>query len=217
VASLGALLVALAAFGVAWRALDQAHDARDIALAGRGQAVPGNQQATGPAAASGGSGATAAPPANPNASGEPPPLDQRTVYKVKYDKQTLILKTQSSYSMYVDLDEPRANVAEEGHDLALVSSYNGGVPHFTLGEGVEGSEQGAPGMTPQDCAEKIRIAPINSKAQIPARQGSVLCLTTSFAAAQARGDVRHMVLMEITAVAADAAVTVQLTGWNIPR
>src|SRR5262249_59933437 len=118
---------------------------------------------------------------------------------------------------YVAREEPRANVAGQGHDLALTVSSKGGVPYFTLGEGVEGSEQGAPGMTPQDCAEKIRIAPISSNAWIPARQGSVLCLTTSFAAAQAQGDVRHMVLMEITAVAADDAVTVQLTGWNIPR
>jgi hypothetical protein len=44
---------------------------------------------------------------------DPRPLPQRTVSKVKYEKQTLTLKSQgTSYPMYVDLDEPRTTVSQ---------------------------------------------------------------------------------------------------------
>lgn len=76
---------------------------------------------------------------------------------------------------------------------------------------------GAPGMTPQDCADKIRTAPIGLGAEIPVRQGLVLCITTSFQAARSRGDLQRMVLLEITGVGADKSVTVQVTAWDIPR
>jgi hypothetical protein len=228
--SVGAVIIALAALVVAWRAFDRANDARDIALAGGRQ--PTAQQPAGTAtvdnSAAGnssgnttsgnttsGNSATTATPVDPNATGAPP-LDQRTVFKVKYDKQTLTLKTQNSSSMEVDLDEPRANV-QDGADITLHMNYSNNTPYFTLGQGAEGSEAGAPGMTPQDCADKIRRAPVGENVQIPVRQGNVLCIATSFAAAQAKGDVRRMVLLEVTGVATDGAVTVQLSAWDIPH
>jgi hypothetical protein len=72
-------------------------------------------------------------------------------------------------------------------------------------------------MTPQDCADKIRRAPVADNGRIPARQGLDVCVITSFAAAQQRGDLRRMVLMEVSGVAADGSVTLQLSAWTIPR
>jgi hypothetical protein len=217
--SVVAVLFALVSLGIAWRALDQAKDARDIALAGRGT-TPGQQPAGQPTApAPGDTGtSTATTPVNPTATGEPPPLDQRTVYKVKYDKQSLILKPQGSSTMYIDVDEPRVKTESSGgYDVELSPTYNTAPPYFTLGDGVYASDLGAPGMTPQDCADKIQRAPVADNGRIPARQGLDVCVITSFAAAQQRGDVRRMVLMEVTGVAADGAVTVQLSAWDIPR
>jgi hypothetical protein len=219
VVSVVAVLFALVSLGVAWRALDQAKDAHDIALAGR-DTTPGQQPtAQPPAPTTGDTGtSTATTPVNPTATGEPPPLDQRTVYKVKYDKQSLILKPQSSSTMYIDVDEPRVNTESgAGYDIELSPAYNSASPYFTLGDGVAASDQGAPDMTPQDCADRIRRAPVADNGRIPARQGLDVCLITSFSAAQQRGDVRRMVLMEVTGVAADGAVTVQLSAWDIPR
>jgi hypothetical protein len=217
-----ALLLAFVSLLVSWRALDQAGDARDIAAAaGRGQPMTpaaAQREATStpePARSTATSEAT-----TPSAvtSGEPPPLNPRTAFKIKYDKQSLTLKPQGSYPMYVDLDEPRANVGQSGYDLALAgpSSYSQDPAYFKLGEDVAGSEAGAPGMTPQDCGEKIRTAPVGA-ANIPARKGTVLCLTTSYTAARERGDVQRLVLLEVTGVATDNTVTVQVSAWDIPR
>jgi hypothetical protein len=164
VASIGALVVALTALLVAWRALDQAHVARDLALVGRGQPGRGQQVAPQPTAGtpdSGSGASTSAPatPVDPTATGDPPPLTQRTAYKVKYDKQTLTLRAQRSSVMYVDLDEPRANVSSNGFDIELSPNYSSGTPYFLLGQDVMASDAGAPGMTPQDCANKIPPSP----------------------------------------------------------
>jgi hypothetical protein len=214
-----ALLVAVGALAVAWRSLDQAQDARDIALAGRAQATPEPPpaQPTGPAdnGATPEPPPTTNPPVDPTGTGEPPPLNPRTVFKIKYEKQSLTLKAQGNGYMYADLDEPRANVDSNGYDLAVSNGIQ--TPEFRLGNEVQGSEAGAPGMTPQDCADRIRTAPVGQAADIPVRQGLVLCVMTSFQAARSRGDLQRMVLLEITGVGADKSVTVQATAWDIPR
>jgi hypothetical protein len=216
------LLLATSALLLSWRALDRANDARDIALAGR--APGGSSPAIAPTAT--GSDQPAATPeptatistatgiADPSSTGAPP-LDRRTVYKAKYEKQMLTLKPQGSYPMYADLDEPRANVADD-HEIALFSATTSTPAHFKLGDEVAASEGGSPGMSPQDCGERIRTAPIG-RANIPVRQGAVVCLTTSYAQARSRGDYQRLVLFEVTAVANDSAVTVQITAWDIPR
>jgi hypothetical protein len=217
-----AVIVALASMLVAWRALDQANDARQIALAGGTAATPAG---TGSGASAGASTATRSAPAidatsaaaqvAPTLSGEPPQLTQRTVYTPQYEKQTLTLKASCS-SMYADLDEPRANVGSGDYDLMLKGPCGGGTANLVLGNDVSGSQEGAPNMTPQDCGDKIRTAPLG-EVPVPVNKGIVLCIATSFAAAQKRGDVRRMVRLEITGVSADGAVTLQLTAWNIPR
>jgi hypothetical protein len=212
-----ALLLALGSAVFAWRAIDQAKDAKQVALAGRAEPVA-------PAAASPSSSPSSAAeplpseePVEPAGTGEPAPLDERTVYTPKYEKQSLTLKAREcNHSMYADLDEPRANVASTGYDLVLSGDCSGNLLYLRLGEGVEGSESGSAGSTPQDCAEQIRTAPLG-EAKVPVRKGVVLCLTTSFVAANERGDDQRMVLVEITGVADGGAVTLKATAWNIPR
>jgi hypothetical protein len=213
-----ALAVAVISLVVAWRAVDQAGDAKQLALVGEsGQEAPATQA---PAAAP--ETITQAPPATdapiePAPSGTAaPPLNEQTVYKPKYEKQSLTLKARCSYHMYADLDEPRANVSESGYDVALTGECATEPGFLRLGQGVEGSTSGAAGMTPHDCAERIRTSPLGD-ASIPARQGTVVCLTTSFAEAQALGENQRLVLFEITGVADDGAVTIKSTAWDIPR
>ncbi|GAA4686373.1 hypothetical protein Prum_016930 [Phytohabitans rumicis] len=218
-----ALLVALGSLMAAWRAVDQAADAKQFALAGGSGTAPGATQPLPVSAAppSDAAPADAAPtdapvdPGTPSGTGAPP-LDERTVYTVKYDSETLTLKTTNcSDQMYADLDEPRANVGSAGADLVLNTSCSG--PSFLkLWSGVEGSTSASPGRTPHDCAEAIRTSPLG-EAPVPARKGTAICLTTSFEAAQERGDNQRLVLVEITGVADDGAVTIRSRAWNIPR
>lgn len=76
---------------------------------------------------------------------------------------------------------------------------------------------GERGMTPQDCSDRIRRAPLGGEREVPIRQGAVLCVLTSFADAQVRGDEWRLARVEITGIGADGAVTVEVAAWNIPR
>lgn len=219
-----ALLIAVVSLVVAWRALDQARDAKQIALAAGGREPSGRaSQAQGPVP-------TVSVPAEPPTAAAPteasidsapsgtgaPSLDEHTVYTPKYERQALTLKAACSYEMYADLDEPRANVSNAGYDIALNGFCVNEPGYLSLGSGVEGSTSAEPGLTPHDCAERIRTAPLGS-ARIPARKGTAACLTTSFAEAQEKGDTQRLVFLEITGVAEDGAVTIRATAWDIPR
>ncbi|MDQ7907945.1 hypothetical protein RB614_25805 [Phytohabitans sp. ZYX-F-186] len=218
-----ALLVAVVSLAVAWRAVDQAGDAKRFALAGAADVPAPVTQAPAPPATTGAPPPTEAPATDapiapdPTSTAEPAPLDERTVYTVEYEKQVLTLKAGCNDSMYIDLDEPRANVEYNDYDLGFTRRCQGGTSNLGLGEGVEGSESGNPQMTPHDCAERIRTAPIGTDAAVPVRKGVVLCLTTSLASARAKGDSQRMVRLEITGAADDGTVTLQGTAWNIPR
>jgi hypothetical protein len=218
-----ALLVAVVSLVVAWRAVDQAGDAKQFALAGGDGVVvtPTQAAATAPVATT-----QAPPPASAAAADEPvdpaptgtgePPLDERTVYTPKYQGESLTLKMdQCGETMAADLDEPRANTGA-GVDIVLNGECSNRPAYFSLGEGVAASQTGAPGMTPQECGERIRTAPLG-ESTIPVRQGSVICLRTSFAEAVGNGDSQRLVVAEVTGTASDGAVTIKATAWNIPR
>jgi hypothetical protein len=217
-----ALLFAVVSLVVAWRAVDQAQDARQFALAGDDSVVAANQTPAAPPAATtqappATSAAPAGEPVNPAPSGTgEPPLDERTVYTAKYEGQSLTLKTdQCGETMAADLDEPRANTGA-GVDIVLNGDCSNRPAYFSMGAGVSASQSGSPGMTPQDCAERIRTAPLG-ESTVPVRQGVVLCLTTSFGEATERGDNQRLVVFEVTGVANDGAVTIKSTAWDIPR
>lgn len=147
----------------------------------------------------------------------PPTLSPETRYTVHYPQQTLTLRTSGNNSMHADLDEPRANVPSSEADITLRPGYSNGPDNLVLGRGVQGSLVAEPQLTPHDCSEQIRIAPLGAEAQVPVRQGVVLCLWTSFAAAVDSGRPQLVVQLEITGVAADGAVTLMMDAWQIPR
>jgi hypothetical protein len=216
--ALAALVLAAGSALFAWRAIDQAHDAKDIAIGragrlptdpGSGSTVPGETPTGVQSAVAGPS--DVAPVTSP---GTPPTLNPRTAFQADYEKQTLVLRTADSScssGMYVDLDEPRANVASAGYDIALLDCND--QLKFSLGSGVRGTDAGAPTMTPQECTDRIRTNPIPHETLIPARKGLTMCVNTSFQKAQDEGIPWRMVLID---TGLGESVTVQLTAWRIP-
>ncbi|MDG4815921.1 hypothetical protein O7628_10430 [Micromonospora sp. WMMD956] len=221
-----ALLLAFGSMIFAWRAVDQAKDAKSFALSGRPS--NGAASATPPVAGPETPAAPSETPSQlpsdlpsgiedvPRSPDGAPVLTEQTVYEPKYEKQPLVLKATCGRTMYADLDEPRAKNEEAQADVRLVINCNADLPTFRLMDGVEGSEEARPGMTPKECAEKIRSAPIGRDAPIPVRKGTAVCITTSWQAARERGDRWRMILMHIVGVSNDGATTVEVSAWNIP-
>ncbi|WP_130400311.1 hypothetical protein [Micromonospora violae] len=213
-----ALLLALGSAAVSWRALDQAQTARDIASA-RGPAAPSAPAAepipSGPAVSADPEQTAASPEEPPRSPGTPPEITAETVYKPKYENQSLTLKTADCFAkMQVDLDEPRANVGSGKADVELGCRNN--TPWFELAPGVEGSEAAKAGMKPGECGDAIRSAPIAAQTRVPLRKGSWLCVTTNFQTASAQRDEWRMILVEIVSIGNDGAVVIRATAWDIP-
>jgi hypothetical protein len=206
----GAIAAGSGAWVAAGRAGDAADQARRAAEAAAGGATPTvgtDQQPT---------DAPTQPtvPADPNATTEPR-LDERTTYEPKYQKETLTLSARCNYEMYADVDEPRADVENTGWDIAFTGGCGAAQPpKIRLGERVAGSTAGSRDSTPADCVENIRQSPVGSEVRVPARQGAVICLNTSFAAARTRGDQWRIVRIEIIS-ADDNTTRLEAYAWNI--
>ncbi|MFJ6198150.1 hypothetical protein [Micromonospora sp. NPDC092111] len=215
-----AVLALLLAFGstlFAWRAVDQAKDAKSIALRDRTpDAAPTAPVTTVPGAAESPSDPPSAPGDVSRSPGDAPLLTEQTVYEPKYEKQPLVLKSTCSYPMYADLDEPRAKTENADTEIRFNAGCGNEPASFRLLDGVEGSEAARPGMTPKECAEKIRSAPVGLNAPIPVRKGTAACVTTDYSAARARGEQWRMILVYVVGVANDGAATVEVSAWNIP-
>jgi hypothetical protein len=219
-----ALVIAFVSVGFAWRAMDQAKDAKTIALAGgRGPLGPTSQPTgaaltgTSPTSATTSDSPTGQP-VDPAVTPGLPELNERTQYTVKYQKQPLTLRqARCNTDVYVDLDEPRVGVGRDQGDLAQALDCSGQSLSFQLGEGAQGSQSDTPGLTPQDCAERIRTSPLPADSSVPVRKGVVLCVITSLASAQSRGDTQKMVVVEVSGISDDKAVSVLVTAWSIPK
>ncbi|WP_123601152.1 hypothetical protein [Micromonospora sp. Llam0] len=146
-----------------------------------------------------------------------PTLDAQTQYTVHYPQQTLTLRLSgNNQSMHADLDEPLADAPSAVADITLRGGYSNAPANLVLGRDVRGSQVVESGLTPHDCSEQIRIAPLGAEAQVPVRQGVVLCLWTSRAAAINSGIAQLVVKLEITGVSADGAVSLRMDAWKIP-
>lgn len=211
-----AVLFAFVSLVVAARAMSVANDAKDAVAGGAATTAPdsGGAEATEPAPRE--TPSEAAPPPIDPTSSDPPELNEQTNYEVETEKESLTLTATGNSDMSLDVDEPRAYSGSQGADLILNADYNG-QRYFILGEGVAASSDGAPAMTPKECVDVIRKAPLPSEARVPARQGNVICLFTSFAAAQNSGDDWRVARVTITGERSDGKVTVEVTAWNIPR
>jgi hypothetical protein len=210
-----ALLVAVVSMVVSWRALDQAQVARDIANAGGGgPAGPAPTSRAEPTDDGGPPATEPAAPLDPAITPGEPELNERTDYRLAYEKKTLRLRANCNRGMLVDLDRPEVGVDQQ--ELAFNGVCPGDPATLTLANGVRGSESPRPSPSPADCNELIITGPIPNDTPIPVRQGVVLCLRTSFTAAQQQGISWKMVVLEIVGVGADSATTVSVTAWDIP-
>ncbi|WP_091095638.1 hypothetical protein [Micromonospora citrea] len=219
-----ALLAALGSAVVSWRALDQANTARDIASARAPVGAPAATPDGGASSAPEPAGPTATPDGEgtpggaPRPPGEPPELNERTVYRPNYEGQSLTLKPAECFTeMRVDLDEPRANVGSNGAEFTLSPGCQAGAPYVQLSTGVDGSEAARAGMRPQECADAIRAAPIAENAEVPLRKGGWLCIRTNYGKARERRDEWRMVLVEVVSISNDRAVVIKATAWDIPE
>ncbi|WP_341720332.1 hypothetical protein QQG74_11815 [Micromonospora sp. FIMYZ51] len=215
-----AALALLLAFGttlVAWRALDQARDAKAIALNEQRPPEPSPPPATIPAP-----GDDVESPSMsadvPLPSGEAPVLNEQTEYKPKYAKQPLVFKASCSTSgvMYADLDEPRALNDRAGAEIQFRQSCGTEPTTFLLMNDVDGSEAATPGMEPKECAEKIRSELIPKGDPIPVRKNATLCLTTDYQAARDRGEPWRIILLQVVGMAIDGTTSVEVSAWDIP-
>jgi hypothetical protein len=217
-----ALLLAFGSVLFAWRAIDQAKDAKSYALAGR---PAGDGSTPTPAGTETSSSLPSDPPSDPpsespsdlpRSPGERPVLTEQTVYETKYEKQPLVLQATCGRTMYADLDEPRAQNDDDQADIRMAIDCTAKVPTFRLMDDVQGSEKAQSGMTPKECADKIRIAPIGRDASVPVRKGTALCITTSYQAAHDRREPWRMILINVVGVSNDGTTTVEVSAWNIP-
>lgn len=219
-----AVLLALVSVLISWRALDQANDARDIALS----RAPGASGPAGPSQPAESSDPPPAPTGEPPGSGphdptvepENPGFDEKTQYTVAYEKQDLTLERscESSARRNIDLDEPRVNVGTNLNDLSFRSKCAGeAAATFLLPNEVVGASADAPSTTPNECARRIRTAPLGDDVPVPLQQGVVLCVVTSLPAANDIGISRKMVVVEVRAISEiRGSVVIRVSAWNIP-
>jgi hypothetical protein len=215
-----ALLLGGVATIVAVKASGDAKEARDLAAAAQAgtpvnPANPVQPNDDAPAPDPGPTTDTAAPePIDPNATAAPV-IDDRTTYTSRYDKEPMTVTSDGCASMEVDVDEPRSNV-NDGSDLTFTGPCSSKTAAFELPQGVNASIAGSRDSTPADCATKIRQAPVGAQNKIPARKGTVICLTTSFLGAKERGDRWRIARIEITDVSSDSTTArLEAYAWDI--
>jgi hypothetical protein len=153
---------------------------------------------------------TAAPPP-----GSVPTLDAQTQYKVKYTNQSLRIAAGCGQNIDIDLDEPRVQAASQVSELTYYDACGPQTATIDLKNGVQGSEVGSEFVTPVECAEQIRTSPLSRESH-PVRRGQVYCIETSLGDATSSAITWKMVLLEISAMAEDGAVTLKSSAWDIP-
>jgi hypothetical protein len=202
-----AVVLALVAGGVALYALGRAQGAGD------GGGTPGidpTDQAT-----------TAAPPTTGDTTDSgrtaEPQLDPRAKYTDAYQQQQLTLHPVSCGVVNVDLDEPRVGVDGSPGDLAFDAGCGGNATFRVLGDGSTASLVTSPQVTPNDCAESIRTGPISAQSPVPVTDSVVMCIATSLNEALNEGITRKIIVLQVRSIAADGAVDVVASAWNVPR
>jgi hypothetical protein len=207
-----ALLLGLAALLVSLVALGRAGSARHNAPSAAGSA--GNPP---PAVVGGDTGGTSGTDTTgtggPGAASATGSIEPTALYRVRYQGQHLripIVRTTSNYDYndYIDLDEPRVGVIQDGADLWLsdTGSFSSDLPR---------AEVDSPNMSAQDCAQDIRTAPLT--ADVAASKGLNLCFLTDLGAASAEGITQKIVLLSVNSISRDDTVNVTVTAWDVPK
>jgi hypothetical protein len=212
-----AVVVAIGSLAVAWRALDRAGDARDIALRagpapGGAAASPAPQPPPQPAETT---EATETPDGSqPSA---PPTLNPQTAFVAKYDSTEMQVQASCNAPRYLDMDRPQVDAGTEGYDLALRApcSQTDGFA-LGLGEDVKAIKGDNPDLTPNECWSKISLSAVAPQSDVAIKQGSVLCVWTSLTAAKTRSELSDLVVLQVRGVASDGTVTMQVKAWQVP-
>ena len=142
----------------------------------------------------------------------PPPAAAPTVvetFPVSYAREPLRVQVGCSAVQYLDLDEPRSNVAEQASDLRYDSRCGDQPPRLTLGPGATaGAQVPSSDTDAAGCARAIRTSPLGPGASVDVRRGAVLCVQTA-------GPPARMVLVEITEVGRTGTAGMRATSWQV--
>jgi hypothetical protein len=204
-----ALIASAGAVWMAWRALAVAGTAPTPA-AGSGPAPAATPSQLAPGAEPELSAEATAPSAVPSA--------PDTGYAVSYAAQPLLVQVGCAAVMYLDLDEPRADAAQQQSDLRYDSRCGTDRPTLTLAPGAEAAGLvTSPDVDAAGCADAIRTSPLGVAATVPVEKGAVLCVLTSAIEAEDRGDRPRMVLVEVTDVGENGTAGLRATSWTVPE
>ena len=150
------------------------------------------------------------------------PLNPEAEFTQVYDKQLLKIQTRCNNPTYADLDKGEVGVGSDVGDIR-VSRYcsSGSVPVFGFDTPVALVTDGTLAtLTAKDCVEQIRTGPLAAGADVPIKQGGVLCITTSAQRAVTEGISRKVVALEVVGIVDEretATATVRVNAWDIPR
>jgi hypothetical protein len=175
-----------------------------------GQPTPTGQPPTGP-------GATQPPAAlTPTPNAVPSDINPSALFTPAYQpQQQLQLRPGGSCTtLYVDLDEPRVNVASTIAEFSLYTCGSDLALSFQQETTV--SVAASPNTTPNECAESIRTSALSGNARVPVQPNTFLCVATSRPAALEKGITWKIALIVIKAIGSDQTVTLLVSAWNIP-
>jgi hypothetical protein len=111
--------------------------------------------------------------------------------------------------LFVDLDEPRADAAEQASDLRYDSRCGNQPPSLTLGPGAAaGAQVSTSDIDAAGCGEAVRTSPLGPGASVEVRKGAALCVLTA-------ADPPAMVLVEVTAVGQTGIAGMRATSWKV--
>ena len=227
-----ALVAAVASAAFAWQAFDRADAARTIAVrlqpvGSTGTSIeptadisaePYDAASAGPSDDPGLLLESSAEP-DPDASAGPTdgPTDGPTQAPTAgYQQEPMKFQIGCSAALFVDLDEPRANVDDTHHDLRYDSRCGTNNPTLALGPGADGGSQvSADTRTAADCDKQIRTSPLGPRAVVAVRKGLMLCVLTSLADARERDDTQKLVLLEVTGLSDRGTASLRATSWII--
>jgi hypothetical protein len=146
---------------------------------------------------------------------DPGQLIRTANYTVQYPADELQLQVANCYRVAIDLDEPRVGVEDDSGDLSFHGQCNAPIS-FTLPEGVVGAHANSGQVTPNECAELVRKAPLADGGRVPIQRGIVLCVATSLDAARTQGITRKIAVIDVRAVSNGGVVNVEVAAWNVP-
>ncbi|MBB4745965.1 hypothetical protein [Actinoplanes lobatus] len=131
-------------------------------------------------------------------------------YRVSYAKEPLRIQLACAAVLHLDLDEPRADAAENLADLRYESRCGTQPPQLSLGPGAAGGSRHASADTDAEgCDRAIRTSPLGQGLRVEVAKGTALCVLTAATPAE-------LVLVEIVEVGGSGSAGLRATSWQMP-